>query len=67
MAVSGTGEAAHNFAQALGLDPKKTHKITLIVEAEEIITVEVVAYPTPEEIQNLTRELKTYELVPKDV
>ena len=61
-AISGTGEHARNLAKALGLDPTKTKRIILNIEADEIVTVDVVQYVQKEDLDMLILELKRFEL-----
>lgn len=63
MAINGTGEAARNFAKALGLDPTKTRKIVLTVEANEIMLVEVEYMPNESDIAMLGLELQRFNLI----
>lgn len=64
--ISGTGPEASAFAKALGLNPKDTFKIELIVEADSIVTVICHKHVSNEELESLTTILKKYDLVKKE-
>lgn len=66
MAVLGTGEAASRFARLLGLDPTKTRKMRLKIDANEIITIDVEMMPDEKDLEAIIGELKQFELVEKE-
>jgi len=64
--ISGHGEHARKFAEALGLDPKKSCRIELIIDANEIVTVKVWFHIYDTELDDLSAVLTEYELHEKE-
>ena len=66
MAISGTSEAAKRIVKVFGLDPKKTHSFELTVNPNEVITVKTELLVSENELEELSRIMRDYELIEKN-
>jgi len=66
-AISGTGEFGKRFAKLFGLDPSKTRKLVLTVEADSAIMLDVEMYVEEKDFDNVEREINQLHFELKEV
>lgn len=64
---TGRSRAGADICKILGLDPAKTKSLSIFIEPESLITVQVVFHPDVDQWQQIedrfTEEMKTYRLI----
>ena len=63
--VTGQGDFAVAICKALGISTEHTTSIVLRIDAREFVTVEVTKYVFDDSQDQLTAQLRKYELVEK--
>lgn len=57
--------AVEELAKVLGLDTSKTHRFSLSMSADDVVTMHAEVYPDEDQLTEFVKIIKKYELVEK--
>ena len=60
--IPGQGEPIKSLIKAMGLDPKQTSKVVIMIQPDDVVRARVTKFVYDEEIKEMTKVVERYSM-----